>query len=204
MRWLAADKHLDQIKFGVLFSSQAAWLPMAGQGVYAAANASLDAFADDQHRFSVAWGAFASRGMYEKMDERQRKAERALWRPLNEMEIGPVLENVDRSCGVFDVKWDALPGPNKTVYSSMKRIRGSERKVTDTVMTSDVDVEGIVREVLGMERTEELDATAAFKDLGFDSMLSVELASRLREASGGAVVVGVEAVAATAWHAREG
>ena len=35
------------------------------------------------------------------------------------------------------------------------------------------------------------------KDLGFDSMLSVELASRLREASGGAVAVGATVATCT-------
>jgi len=106
----------------VLFSSVAAVFGGAGQGNYAAANAYLDALAQDRAArglpaVSVAWGPWAGGGLAQASEAVRRRLARG---PLPEMDpdlavqaLGQAMEGTAATVAVMDVDWArycAVPG----------------------------------------------------------------------------------------------
>ncbi|MFC6834711.1 type I polyketide synthase, partial [Streptomyces goshikiensis] len=198
----------------VLFSSMSGVTGAAGQGNYAAANAYLDALAEQRRAAglaatSLAWGPWAEGGMAadEAMDARMRREGLPPMAPDTAMAVlrQSVVPSSDAALLVADVDWDRF-GPAFTVarpstlFAELSETRpAAEGAATGTGTSVDrfaglaaVELErellGLVRThvaaVLGHEGAETVGAERAFKELGFDSLTAVELRNRLGAATG--------------------
>jgi acyl transferase domain-containing protein/acyl carrier protein/glycine/D-amino acid oxidase-like deaminating enzyme len=180
---------MQGLKNSVLFSSQATMVPVHGQGAYAAANFAMEAFASSTSVI-VCWGAFADVGMYLQMSKKQMEAELRYWVPLESESIPRLLRRAGEAgkeeVGVFNVKWETFPLRGPSIYEELQSkeapTSGAQLQAQKQGGRAEkVDVEGVVKEVLGMGADDVLDLDAPMQDLGFDSMMSVELSQRLSE-----------------------
>jgi acyl transferase domain-containing protein/acyl carrier protein len=204
----------DGLDAFVLFSSNAGVWGSGGQAAYAAANAFLDALAQDRRArgrtaTSIAWGAWSGGGM-----AADPAAEEALRRRgVLAMPPGRALDALRRSLEhdetlvtVTDVDWERFattfaaarprpllaelatapdPGaeagstPGSTAGDRLAAMPSAEREAAllDLVRSS-------VAAVLGHDGSASIDVGRPFKDLGFDSLTSVELRNRLASATG--------------------
>jgi len=198
----------------LLFSSMAATLSSPGQGNYAAANAFLDALAQRRRASglpgrSIAWGAW---GTASEMTSHLGEADRARFsrggvRPLA---AAAGLELFDRARALpapfllaADLDTRALRAAARTgtlppLLSRLVRVP-ARRAAGDAgafarrlAAAPEAEREGIVvalvaehvAAVLGHPSGAAIDPTAAFKELGFDSLGAVELRNRLTAATG--------------------
>jgi acyl transferase domain-containing protein/thioesterase domain-containing protein/acyl carrier protein len=192
----------------VMFSSAAGVLGAPGQANYAAANAFLDALA--WHRrarglpaHSLAWGQWAlDRGMAAGADGSGRSGMRPLTAAeglalldasLTSQEATLVPVKLDlaalRDGEVPDVLRDLVPSRRRAASASrsdadamlgeLARLSPDDRRagLLDLVLVN-------VADVLGHASKELIDADRPFRDLGFDSLTSVELRNRLSAATG--------------------
>ncbi|HEX3174104.1 MAG TPA: type I polyketide synthase, partial [Solirubrobacterales bacterium] len=204
-------RDLDLTEF-ILFSSAAASFGNPGQGAYAAANAFLDALAAQRAAeglaaCSIAWGPWeresemtqgvgsidrtraSRRGVRliadaEGVDlfERSRGRTFAIASPL---EI-PALRALGRR-GELQPLFEAVAGirANRTapsadtLQSRLGSLPEAERREAAVELVGEH-----VAAILGYRSAAEVDPTAPFKDLGFDSLGAVELRNRLGAASG--------------------
>ncbi|MFE3632550.1 type I polyketide synthase, partial [Streptomyces goshikiensis] len=198
----------------VLFSSMSGSIGAAGQGNYAAANAYLDALAEQRRAAglaatSLAWGPWAEGGMAadEAMDARMRREGLPPMAPDTAMAVlrQSVVPSSDAALLVADVDWDRF-GPAFTVarpstlFAELSETRpaaegaaiGTGTSVDRFAGLAAVELErellGLVRThvaaVLGHEGAETVGPERAFKELGFDSLTAVELRNRLGAATG--------------------
>jgi short-subunit dehydrogenase/acyl carrier protein len=130
----AAAAHLDELTAGlnldafVLFSSVAATLGSAGQGNYAAANAYLDALAQNRHgrglpAVSVAWGPWAGGGLAQASEAARQRLRRGPLPPMDPYlavtALGQALAGGDRVLAVMDVDWTqfaSAPGADQIPF----------------------------------------------------------------------------------------
>ncbi|MFE2522569.1 type I polyketide synthase, partial [Streptomyces mirabilis] len=205
----------------VLFSSSAATLGTAGQGNYAAANAYLDALAENRRSrglagLSVAWGAWAGGGFAASSDAVRARVKRgampAMDPALAVRALGEALEGTDPALTVMDVDWAQLASSPEAAHirelplvrdlpeirglvaagssgalvdegELVGRLRGLGRAEEQTrVLTEVVRTEAAA--VLGHASAEAVQDRQNFKDLGFDSLTSVELRNRLGAVTG--------------------
>ncbi|MCO1574801.1 type I polyketide synthase [Crossiella sp. SN42] len=207
---LTQDRELTAF---VLFSSVIGVLGGAGQANYAAANAALDALAQrrraaGQPALSLAWGPWAEGGMAARLAEADRnRMSRAGMAPLPP-ELGLALFDLALGAGV------AAPVPLKLDTSALrdgevpallrgliapKRTRraaataATEQSFVDRLVAAPAEqraqlVLDVVRVnaagVLGHSGDASVEAESSFKELGFDSLTSVELRNRLNTATG--------------------
>ncbi|MEU0150246.1 type I polyketide synthase [Streptomyces sp. NPDC006288] len=208
----------DELEAFVLFSSNAGVWGSGGQAAYAAANAYLDALAQDRRArgrtaTSVAWGAWSGSGMAaDPAAEEQLRRRGVLAMPPERAlaALGRALEHDETVLTVADVDWArfataftaARPRPLLAEIPAARRPRtedGPEETGTDGAAPGerframpaaerDAAVLDLVRSavaaVLGHDGTESVEVGRAFKDLGFDSLTSVELRNRLTAATG--------------------
>ncbi|MFD0686281.1 type I polyketide synthase [Actinomadura fibrosa] len=194
-----AAVHLDEltqrypVTAFVLFSSAAGILGTPGQGAYAAANAALDALARRRHRLglpatSLAWGPWAEAG-----GMAGRLAEGAKER-LRRIGLSPL--DRERALGLFDTasvmpdpvvvpaafedprtrRPQAPPGPDQAAGLAGLPVAERRRRLERLVGAEAALVMG------GAPGT--VDPRRPFQDLGFDSLMAVELRSRLASATG--------------------
>jgi len=240
---VAGAAHLDELTADldleafVLFSSITATWGVGDHGSYAAANAYLDALAENRRgrglpATSVAWGVWDSGGRFDELpaaDEpavhteqwlpqslvpnRLRRQGLRLLDPTKALNaLGHVLAADETVLAVADVDWpqfsavfnaarswrlldgipearqaDDDPGQNSVAVSGeaaelLARLLGvstvqRERIVTDLVR-------GHAAAVLGHSSPAAVQASRAFRDMGFDSLTAVELRGRLNQATG--------------------
>ncbi|WCE01153.1 type I polyketide synthase [Streptomyces sp. HUAS 31] len=204
---------LPDVRSFTVFSSAAATFGNAGQGAYAAANAFLDALARHRHRAglpgrSLAWGPWQQAdGMAGTLSARDVERMRASGFPPLSTEEGlalfdravsaaePVLLPVRIDVAALRAR-DEVPA----LLHGLVPVRRSVARSTDPglvarLATLDEDegraaVLELVREqaarVLGHRPggTAEVGPARAFRDLGFDSLMSVELRNALSTATG--------------------
>ncbi|WP_425426502.1 SDR family NAD(P)-dependent oxidoreductase [Amycolatopsis australiensis] len=207
---VTAARHLDEltrehpVTAFVLFSSFAATAGGRGQANYAAANAYLDALADQRVReglpgTSVAWGAWAGAGMAAG-GEAERRIDRGGLLPMPVGTALAVLGRVAEAPGgivVADVDW-ARFAPDFTAARPSPLLDGipeaaagpAPAKKLAAVPQSERPraVLGLVRSraaaVLGHASAEAIPPGRAFRELGFDSLAAVELRNLLMAATG--------------------
>jgi acyl carrier protein len=206
----------------VLFSSITGVCGSGEHGAYAAANAYLDAFAEQRRAAgkrttSIAWGVWDAYNTHDdpaRTERRRHLNQRAGTRGLPLMDpdlgttaLGCVLDEGDAISVVADVEW----GRFLALFGSVRESRLFVEVAGDCVTDSSPDPRsaGGLRERLaglsGPERervlvelvrghaaaalghgstTSVVDASRAFKDLGFDSLIAVELRNRLSAMTG--------------------
>ncbi|MBP2327048.1 acyl transferase domain-containing protein/NADPH:quinone reductase-like Zn-dependent oxidoreductase/acyl carrier protein [Kibdelosporangium banguiense] len=202
-------EHLDLAQF-VLFSSAAGVLGGPGQGNYAAGNAFLDALA--QHRrarglpgVSLAWGFWAQDGgMAGQVDARDRpRMTRSGVAGLSEQEGLALFDaalGADEAALVpvrfdFTAMRSAPPLLRRLVRARTRRVVEDEARTQPaadlaglSVSEQDSAMLDLVRRhaamVLGFGSAAEIDDSRAFRELGFDSLTSVELRNRLGTVTG--------------------
>ncbi|MGV9315479.1 type I polyketide synthase, partial [Streptomyces sp. NPDC003691] len=189
----------------VLFSSLAGIMGNAGQGNYAAANAYLDALAEQRRAAglpatSVAWGAWEG-GMADgsAAAERVRRGGIPPMAPgLAVAALQQALDHQDTVLAVADIDWDRtlpefsasrpnplvahLATPEPTTATAPVAAPAVERPTGEQDLLQ--LVRGHVAAVLGHGSPDLVDPERAFRDLGFDSLTAVELRNRLGAATG--------------------
>ncbi len=206
---LTADCDLDAF---VLFSSIAGTLASPGQGNYAAANAFLDALAQDlraegRPASSISWGLWEHQvggegGVREADAERMR---RGGIEPLADEDGLALFDEAlaaDRA-NVLAAQLDptglralAKAGALPPLFAGLVRAptrRAATGSLTATLASlSEAERENHVLElvtsevavVLGYASTQDVDPERAFRELGFESLTAVELRNRLSEKTG--------------------
>ncbi|MFF1279007.1 SDR family NAD(P)-dependent oxidoreductase, partial [Streptomyces marokkonensis] len=198
----------------VLFSSFAGTVGSAGQANYAAANALLDALAERRRSAglpatSIAWGPWAGGGMAADADaeDRQLRGGVGLLGPDQALDaLAACAGDAPAATLVADIHWDRF-GPAFTAVRRSPLLTEVFRAPTgpgtsaETVTTGlrarlqDLDPESrrraLLTEVraraaaaLGHAGPEQVGADRAFRDLGVDSLIAVELRNVLAAASG--------------------
>ncbi|MEM9763732.1 MAG: alpha/beta fold hydrolase, partial [Pseudomonadota bacterium] len=194
---LTRDIPLD---FFVLFSSVASLLGSAGQANHAAANAFLDALAHDRRAqglaaLSINWGAWSDIGaaaaLVEQMD---RKGMGAISPSSGSRIFSQLLHEPHVQIGIVPVDWQRFPtdrpllrafhqadgqAPQATVAEALAAASPERR----TAMLS-AYIEAQVAQILGHHEDRQIDSTDGFRDLGMDSLTSLELRNRLQTALG--------------------
>jgi acyl transferase domain-containing protein/acyl carrier protein len=199
-----ADRPLDAF---ILFSSAAGVWGGAGQGSYAAANAALDALVEFRRSrglagASVAWGPWADGGMAAD-DTILARMDRGGVRPLDPDVAVGMLNSASGCVTVADVDWERFVpavtslrpnhfwehvAPHSVADTTADRhglkarvagLSGAARRsaVTEVVRRQ-------VAAVLGFAGADAVDASKAFRDLGFDSLTAVELRNALTAETG--------------------
>ncbi|MCP3803256.1 SDR family NAD(P)-dependent oxidoreductase [Allokutzneria sp. A3M-2-11 16] len=207
------DELLGELDAFVLFSSNAGVWGSGGQGVYAAANAHLDALAEQRRArgltaTSVAWGAWGGTGIAAEDAAADHLAKHGL-RPMDpELAISALsraLELDETFVAVADVDWErflpiftsARRRPLLDELPQARKLRAAapageselrERLAGLPERDQHAALVTLVREqaaaVLGHQGTEAIVADRAFRDLGFDSLTSVRLRNGLGAATG--------------------
>ncbi|MFD7862987.1 type I polyketide synthase [Streptomyces sp. NPDC059783] len=193
----------------VLFSSSAATFGTPGQANYAAANAFLDALAEQRRAdglpaTSLAWGAWEN-GMAGKLDGVDRgrmarggvlalsdrdglalfdaalRADRAQYVPLrlDTAAIGPDPAPLLRALARPAARRTAAAGPARTSASGLRALTGAARH--DAVLDL---VRGATAAVLGHASAKAVEPDQPFLELGLDSLTSVELRNAVAAATG--------------------
>ncbi len=180
----------DTLDAFVLFSSGAGVWGGGGQGAYAAANAYLDALAEQRraaggNATSIAWGTWAGDGM-----ARGGVGERFLRLGLSEMDpqlAVRAIQDLDDACLVVaDIDWPTF-GPAYSVARKrplLAEVFEEPEPPRPVVGDALPLVRAQVAAVLGMDSGETVDIRRAFRELGFDSVTAVELRNRLNSATG--------------------
>uniref|UniRef100_UPI0035E3F843 type I polyketide synthase n=1 Tax=Kibdelosporangium persicum TaxID=2698649 RepID=UPI0035E3F843 len=208
---LLADRRLDAF---VLFSSSAGVLGNGGQGVYAAANAFLDAFAAQRRSrglaaTSVAWGAWAGAGMAADDATRVYLERRGVTGMRPEQALSALQQVLDRdetSVVVMDVDWTRFPGITPAAQPALLRELPEVRRIAETPREQGVPgqlrqrlstapqaerarllLELVCRRAAAVLRDDDrqpVEPDRVFRDLGFDSLTAVELRNDLAAATG--------------------
>merc|ERR1711991_265812 len=119
-------------------------------------------------------------GMYAALDEKMKQFKGLDGKdaiPLLEMSMGGGNGN---SFGVFRMDWSKTEGTFLT-RNLVKKKKGTRTKTSMTKEEVGAAVNRLTREVIGMEEHEVIDDDVTLQELGFDSMMSVELRRRMGE-----------------------
>ncbi|MEV6638218.1 SDR family NAD(P)-dependent oxidoreductase [Actinoplanes sp. NPDC051470] len=197
-------KHSDLAAF-VVYSSAAGVLGAAGQGNYAAANAFLDALAEQRQAeglpaLSLAWGLWEeASGLTAKLTDADHDRIRRSGQQMITAEHGMRLyDDASRLGEAVVVAAPMNPAPAGEVPALMRSLhRPVARRTAADPMRGLAALPPAEREqallavvsdnaavVLGYAEGRDVTLTAAFKDLGVDSLTAVELRNTLAKATG--------------------
>ncbi|MFJ9818066.1 SDR family NAD(P)-dependent oxidoreductase [Streptomyces sp. NPDC101151] len=203
----------DPLDCFVLFSSAAALFGNAGQAAYAAANAALDACAEARRSrglpaLSVQWGPFSDVGLAAEDSRRGARLEErgmggfpaaeawpALARMLTRGEAVTGYVPLDlrqwfdaypdaAACGSWQVlRAASVQGDGRSSTAGEFRARLAQAPVGERVGLIEAKIRELTSRVLRLA-PEAVGREAAFKSLGLDSLMSLELRNRLESAFG--------------------
>ena len=178
-----ATANLDLTAF-VMFSSALACLGSPGQGNYTAANTFLDALASSRRQQGqvatcINWGLWAQpTGMtsHLSVDAVDALARRTGLRPIP----------TSVALGMLDA---AIAGPMTSpvaAHFETPRARVATPALIDSAPTQGgIDLmKALAADVLGYPDPQQIDAAAAYRDLGFDSLLTIDLRNRISDRTG--------------------
>ena len=179
----------------VLFSSVAGVWGAAGQGAYAAANAHLDALAEQRRArghvaTSIAWGPWSGGGMV-SLDDEAELARRGVLSLSRESAIAALDDVLGRTTSVVArMDWPrfvrlftaARPSPLLSGFTVEAEPVGEKRVLDAVALLRLVRTEAA--RVLGLADATALDPERAFRDAGFDSLTAIELRDRLAATTG--------------------
>ncbi|MEV4148838.1 type I polyketide synthase [Amycolatopsis sp. NPDC049691] len=190
----------------VLFSSCAGTFGAAGQGNYAAANAFLDALAEQRRAqglvaTSVAWGPWADGGMATAAAAEEHLGRTGLvpLRPDRAITaLRAAVESGGTTVTLADIDWDVFaaaltahrPSPLLAGLPEVRPVVATDSLKDKLATTADAEklLLKVVREqvafALGHRSADDVPAGRTFKELGFDSLTAVELRNRLDTATG--------------------
>jgi acyl transferase domain-containing protein/acyl carrier protein len=208
---LSAGLTLD---FFVLFSSVAALLGSPGQGNYSAANAMLDALAEDrvargQPGLSIAWGPWAEIGLAAAQANRgARIAEQGLasLSPGDGRRLFRRLLGSGAPCVAamhFDpASWLEVAAPATTpLFDDLLRDRSTSIAPSTAELCKGVDGVAAVKDLVMSQLAavlrmppDRLAGDRPFRSLGLDSLMGLELRNRLER------VLGLKLSASTVWN----
>ncbi|WP_433470670.1 type I polyketide synthase [Saccharomonospora azurea] len=204
--WLhELTRDLDLTAF-VLFSAFAGTVGSAGQGNYAAANAVLDALAEQRvadglPAASISWGPWAGGGMAERAAGSLAELGLPALNPDTAVaELARVATGGDAVTVVADVDWSRFapafqsartspllsvlaPAPADDEPTGLAaELAGLGRSEQENLVVEFVRREAAA--VLGYAGPEAVERSHAFRELGFDSLTAVELRNRLAAETG--------------------
>ncbi len=193
------------LEYFVCFSSLAAAVGPPGQAVYAGANAFMDGLISERHRaglagHSIAWGPWDGEGMVAELTAAQkhrweRHGVRCMAPSLALEALGKVMRSNEPDTVVADVEWDeeALADginvgdvltdtiqPSGARQSALARL---EKLASDMLEASGTALDDagtaylgpLLAEILGKPGDWKPDDELYLSDLGFDSLMTVEL-----------------------------
>jgi len=207
--WL--DQLLPDLDLFVTFSSTGALVAQAGQSNYAAANAGLDALAQDRRArglpaLSIGWGVWAGTGLVQdeagaqNVAQMERQGIRA-FEPAKGAALFPWLcQRSEAHLLVLPMDWAAFSaaraGRSEAVYRDMLDAVPASPVVT-TGLSGQLAVappaerrrllEGVVKEAVGSVlriAPARLDPRKALGSMGLNSLMAMELRNRLEAATG--------------------
>ncbi|WP_168188772.1 non-ribosomal peptide synthetase/type I polyketide synthase [Thermoflavimicrobium daqui] len=201
--WLLHQKtKSESLNFFVLFSSVTSMLGSAGQGLYAATNAYLDALAQTRRAqglpaTSINWGPWAEIGMAAGLKDSD--VDRWIRRGIGFVEPAFGLSLLDHAVqtgkprvGAFALDMDQVSQSSEYSMLFHKLVRKSEKssitrkkstlleqiKVQSSEEAELVvqnEVRRLVAKILAYSEVEDVDVSKPFKELGLDSLMAVEL-----------------------------
>ncbi|MER5874219.1 type I polyketide synthase, partial [Streptomyces sp. NPDC002044] len=196
---LTGDRKLDAF---ILFSSVSGVWGSGGQTAYGAANAYLDALAQQRRdrglaATSVSWGPWADGGMAvgEAGEFARRRGLPAISPALAVSALDHVLRKGETCVTVADVQWETFlpafisnrPSPLLSGFAPAEEERvetglGQQLSALDPGERRGRLLSTVVAEVaavLGHSTPDDVETDRAFRDMGFDSLTAVELRGRL-------------------------
>jgi NAD(P)-dependent dehydrogenase (short-subunit alcohol dehydrogenase family)/acyl carrier protein len=201
-------RHLDLSEF-VLFSSFTATIGNPGQANYAAANAYLDALAEQRHHdgmaaTSIAWGPWAEAGMAVRTaaaDRVRHSGVRPIRPSVAVAALDQALAGSDASITIADVDWEQfIPVFTATracpAFDDLAEVRraadGSSVLRQRLLAAPPAEHLGVIADfvqteaagVLGHPSAASVDVNRGFIELGFDSLMALELRNRLAAVTG--------------------
>ncbi|GAB3460993.1 hypothetical protein GCM10027436_69130 [Actinophytocola sediminis] len=202
----------DSLDAVVFFSSIAAVWGPANHGAYAAANAFLDTTAErwrgqGRRATSVSWGVWGSDVLPDAIDEDLlRRQGLPLIDPTTALTaLGQVLDHGEGAVSVADVDWSTFielfaSARSRPLFAELTEdtdavsadgsaeVSLSERLAGLSPVEREQSVADLVRQqtaaALGHGSAEVVGVGRPFKELGFDSLLAVELRNRIAAATG--------------------
>jgi acyl transferase domain-containing protein/acyl carrier protein len=193
----------DALDFFVMFSSVASLLGNPGQGNYAAANAMLDAIAESRSAAglpatSIAWGPWLEVGLAAAQENRGARVAAQGLDSITPAEGLELIESVLQASAtqVAAMRFDATRWRESVATSRYARLfDGLHANATQTAAASSLGaiksaapkqaqrlLRGVVTDQLAAVlrlRPEQLTASKAFRSLGLDSLMGLELRNRL-------------------------
>jgi acyl transferase domain-containing protein/NAD(P)-dependent dehydrogenase (short-subunit alcohol dehydrogenase family)/acyl carrier protein len=174
------------LEFFVMFGSLGGWIGLPGQASYAAANAALDGLAEHRRALglpavSVGWCGWAGLGFASRAGG-AASLDRLAADGIGSLAPADALALLDRLLA-GDVAPVVAVMPPVAVASVAPQV---DLQVLGPARRRVVVAERVLEAVAGVLREElqRVDTTRALRDLGLDSLMSVELAERLARALG--------------------
>ncbi|MEU7435760.1 type I polyketide synthase [Streptomyces sioyaensis] len=201
----------DDLAAFVVYSSIAGTWGSAGNGPYAAANAHLDALVERRRArgavgTAIAWGPWSGGGMADDrfQEEMLRRGVSTLPPQGATAALAQALEHDDTTVTVVDIDWDRFarvfastrPSPLLRHLTEPAAAAGeapARTELAERLAALDAEarrgavldlVRAEVAGVLGHATSQAVAVDRAFTDMGFDSLMAVELRTRLGVVSG--------------------